>query len=371
MRVTLDAARVKALARRTGAVVKTKGAAHPALELVVFDLSEWPATVRAANAGAIYVNELVCAHVDPDAGGTNTHWAIRQEHLTALAGLAPSAAQFVLDASAGELTATITTGDETIGSWTLPLAGRRELDAFPDEPEMLTATTQGLSFDAAELIEALAHIAPFATDHGTLQVTNGTIAAATWAGAARSAIETGPTEGMIALPGAAAPILSRLATDNQSDRVRVSETEGWYHLVQRPLHRLHLAKLTAAVDAIMPTYFGPALHRAAQVDVTGSALARAVERASALTDHVRLEVQAGTLVVAAADGSSEQTVAASFVGDEVVMTDGWVFPTSTLLPVLRLLDVPATVGLTLPTGPQALAYLASYALVPVADPTEG
>lgn len=370
MRCSLDADVVARIAAMTGRIVKAKGSTHPSLELVVFDLDAM--TVSAANAGAIWVGTLGAA-VEPD--GQMSRWAIRQEHLAALAGLCPTgpkAPTLHLDAQGAELTATIGTDDKTIGTWTLPLAGARDLNGFPDEPETLAAETHGYAWEAGQLGAALSYLAPFASADGTLQATGTYLATATWAGAARATVPLGAGEvtHTVVLPGSAVPIIRAMPGRAP---LAVSETDAWVHLRRFNEGTLHIAKLTQATDAILPTYFGTALVATDAVDLPGNELVRAIERASALATHVRLQVMGDELVVEAADGSSTQRIAC-YSGPGVYEANGSVYETGPLLGAVSRFDNSAEVNLYLPQPPRPLATIVqgsvAYALVPLAEPDD-
>lgn len=369
----MSAATARHHALLTGAVAKGK-TTHPALELVVIDLRPPSAipTISAAGIGSIYVGPLSCHHVWVDKGGPSTRYAIRQEHLATLANLCPKSSYLTLEADESELTAEIVAeSGALIGTWTLPLAGRRDLDAFPDEPSTLAVTATGYVWDALDVRDAAHQLAPFASmvcqaDHNELRT-------ATWAGAAQTQLDAGPADKPVSLPASALPVLARMGT--AGPRIVLGETEGWLHFVQdSPETRatLHVAKLTAATDDIGRTFFhGMDSRPDAALRIPGDAVTRAVERASALSTHVRLLVRDGSLVIEAADGSSTQSVVASWIGSRVPTDEATVYETATLLSALSRMDSPSDFRLALPLTPNGLAYLstrrADFALVPMAD----
>lgn len=368
MRMGLPAATFRAIDRFAGAVIQPKGSALAILGCVVFDLRpstdpDVPPMALAANNGAVARLSLTTAELPDHPGDTPTVFAVRREHLAKLAKLTEPGGKVWLDTSDAGLTISMTASPgRRLGSWQVPIANAADLASFPDEPEELAAG-ESWRWSAGYLADTLRLLAPVIEPGGTLQATGVALAAATWSAAitADAGKVSSPRDaGTLVIPASADAMLRAVGG---AEEVTIREGERWLH-VQAGNLTLHLAQLVEAVDNIEDAFFSELLAGEDALTVDWQQLTTAVNRASALAEHVRLSYADGTLTVAAADGSSEHTLDAGIGSAEP--PEPAVFAAADLRNVLGSLECLGMV-LQLPV-PGGIAYLANGATVAAVVP---
>lgn len=308
MRIGLSVNQFADLVALTGAVTKAESRTHPILGFVVFDLRREQSPPLALAASHLAVARIELPAMTPEAPGTDDPllFAVPHDHLAKLAKLVPGKGQVWIDTTPSGVTIELATSSfDRIGSWSVPTASKRDLDAFPDEPTEV-ATGEPTVWASDDIARALALCAPAPSTH--LQVTGSLLLESTWNRATCATTHPHRTaDGTIILPAAAVPILARMA-EGTDGHVTLAPGETWTH-AEAGHARVYLSQLATAVDDYQHLFFGETVPPAdVNINLGRDELLTALRRASALSPQVNFDVRPGTLVIGATDGSSHHRV---------------------------------------------------------------
>lgn len=300
----------------TGAVIDRTGLAHPILGYVLIEPhGADQLTVRAAGSAA---HGAWTIHSEDH--GLTAPLAIQHAHLAKLQSLMPDGTALrIQPTAAGTVRIELTRGDANLGSWNVPVASVSTAAHFPPEPTLSAPGGDPQTFRSADLAGALAAVAWLTTDDGTVQLIGGaTVVASSWSAAHRVLMPHRPLyDDLTVLPGRAAKVLRTVLPRDARSSITWDTDDTTHHLTY-PGARLHLARSTAAVENVLARFFATA--NTPEVTAASGWLAKAVARASALSDHVELATEDEAIVARASDGSSQARVKASIHGA------GWPLP---------------------------------------------